>query len=281
MSASRLSPGGSARALRRLSTADVGLVRDFSKTAVADSHDMAEYDIDGDQRLDFEEWLAMQPRQLKERLGTDQMRAMFDAVDSDGGGSVSINEHFLWSLSKAKDRHGKKALRLFFQRYSTRGSPNRLDAIEFGNACIDLGLGVAANELFRMLDADGSGEISYDELASAVARTSAAVSAHTRADLSTLIVPAVDGRQSSKLAMPKLLDTSRWRIRARDAQGVAAELRTLLRESGGHTVDILHLFVDVSHGKHAASAGAKVAKADGPLHLHIDEGQFRTCMRER
>ena len=198
----------------------------------------AEADSDGDQLLDFDEFLAMQPARLRKKFAIDQFRAWFDTADLDHSGKLSISEFYLWALRNATEEHGPSVLIELFAKYDPDGS-GMVDQHEFQKvnthtfvrpeaahtlhvsgqrqhtrgtcgtcgvagcrhglpicrlwppcatilspphppttispradhtpqACDDTGFGAVAHTIFRSLDPDGSGEISYRELMSAL-----------------------------------------------------------------------------------------------------------------
>ena len=47
----------------------------------ANARRFAEADRDGNQQLDFDEFLAMQPAGVRKRFGSEQIRAWFDAAE--------------------------------------------------------------------------------------------------------------------------------------------------------------------------------------------------------
>ena len=52
----------------------------------------AEYDLDGNEKLDFEEFFAMLPRYIREHHTVDAIKVWFHAADKDNSGDISINE---------------------------------------------------------------------------------------------------------------------------------------------------------------------------------------------
>ena len=59
----------------------------------------AEYDENGDCKLDWDEFYAMQPKHLRSQFSPQVIRSWFDAADINGDGVLSINEFFLWTMS--------------------------------------------------------------------------------------------------------------------------------------------------------------------------------------
>lgn len=101
----------------------------------------------------------MQPRAIREQYSTDEIRTWFLQADSDGNGSLSVNEFFRWSMANISSHFGDSALRVAFSHYDKDGTGS-LDALEFAAACNDLGFGASAHQIFRELDDDRSGAIS-------------------------------------------------------------------------------------------------------------------------
>lgn len=88
----------------------------------------AEADINCDGRLTFEEFLSMQPPTLREEHTHDEMREWFSLADTDGNGTISLNEWFSWSLSKETTRTSHDAqgsISAIFQLYDKDGSGAR------------------------------------------------------------------------------------------------------------------------------------------------------------
>ena len=71
----------------------------------------------GNQKLDFEEFLAMQPRRVREAYSSDSIEKWFQAADTNGDGTLSINEFFRWSLTNSAKKYGAEALQTIFEKY--------------------------------------------------------------------------------------------------------------------------------------------------------------------
>ena len=69
-----------------------------------------------DHKLDFKEFLVMQPPAIKKSHTEAEIRGWFDAADTDGDGAVSINEFFVWTLQK-EALNGMDGLRSLFECY--------------------------------------------------------------------------------------------------------------------------------------------------------------------
>lgn len=104
----------------------------------------SEVDGDGDQKLDFEEFFALQRMRLGRRRIThishetshllaldpraaaaairnnhtaEEIRQWFDEADGNGDGVLSVNEFFVWALNSASASQGAKALEAAFKEY--------------------------------------------------------------------------------------------------------------------------------------------------------------------
>ena len=109
-------------------------LRKLATSTVSDSQAFAEVDLDGNQRLDFEEFLAMQPGCIRDQYSVEQIQTWFNSADLNGDGTLSVEEFFAWSLSNAVQSHGRFSLQLAFEQYDKDGG-GYLDAFEFGKAC--------------------------------------------------------------------------------------------------------------------------------------------------
>ena len=170
-------------------------------------------------------------------------------------------QFFKWSLSNASAQHGSNALAIAFQRYDREGT-GELDAMEFSNACSDLGFGSAAHDIFRTLDATGKGTVSYKELVDNVT-----ANAPSNLETKNMLTAMVVSLNSTKaVEARKRIDTSEWRLRGEDTQAVQNELRRLLQASGGHVADLVNIFADESIEGTTGSPGdisSKCAHATG------------------
>lgn len=211
------------------------LRRKLTMDTVGDASRFAEYDLDGNQLLDFEEFLAMQPVKVRQTYSADEIKEWFNAADTDGNGSLSINEFFRWSLSNASMKHGATALETAFRKYDRDGG-GYLDSFEFEKAATDMGFGAVAHDLFKALDHDGSGSVTYLELIESL--TAEAPKDPETKKMLTALVWSFDKDTKDEAR----IDTSGWVIRGKTVASVREELQTLLRESGGHVADIVRLF---------------------------------------
>lgn len=219
----------------------------------------AEVDRDGNQQLDFDEFLAMQPPNIHEHFTVADIRWWFNSADKDGDGTVSVNEFFTWSLRNASLKYGTSALEAAFRKYDKDGT-GHLDGLEFSMAATEMGFGLVAEEIFRSLDNDGSGSVSYSELVKALMDSSnAPKDPATKQMLSALMWTY--NKPKDEVAATKEIDTSGWVINGRDSTSVRAELQQLMKDSGAHVADLIRLF--------------------GGSHASIDEDEFTQTMRTR
>ena len=115
----------------------------FKAQAQRDALRFAEADENGDNALSWSEFLLMQPPPVRDKHGDEEIRSWFEEIDADGDGSVSINEYFTWTLSKAL-HNGDSGLRAVFMEYDKDGT-GCLDAREFQRIADDIGFGAAAH----------------------------------------------------------------------------------------------------------------------------------------
>ena len=205
----------------------------------------SEFDTDGNAKLDFEEFLCMQPKRIRDTFTSEQIRSWFDAADSDGSGTLNTNEFFLWSLSNSAKQYGASAIEYAFRKYDGDGT-GQLDAVEFQMAAEEMGFGDAAYAIFADLDEDGSGTVSYTEL---VANLTARVPASpVTKDMLNSMMWTYQRGVGEEAAHG--IDTRGWTIRGKDVLSVRTELQTLLRQSTAHVSDIIRLF-DIDGGEGA------------------------------
>ena len=73
-------------------------------------------DVNKNHRLSFEEFLRAVPAAMKSMKSEADLRKLFNTVDADGNGSVSIDEFFIWTLSFMKTTKGS-GIEEVFRRY--------------------------------------------------------------------------------------------------------------------------------------------------------------------
>ena len=124
----------------------------------------AEVDVNGDGRLDFDEFLALQPSVLRKEHTEAEFRSWFAAVDTDSSGTISLTEWFLWVLGKEAARTAHRQKQDPIRAKYDEDSTGFLNAATFQLACRDLGFMMPAREIFRVLDTDQSGKLAYSKI---------------------------------------------------------------------------------------------------------------------
>lgn len=136
-----------------------------------------------------------------------------------------------------------------------------LDFTEFNKVATKMGFGTSAHCIFKSLDHDNSGEISYMEL---IESFNTAPPKNTEVkQLCTSLMFAFKEETTSTASCAPRLDTSGWTIKGRDVQTIRRELQSLLRDSGAHVGEVMALFDQDQHGKQ-----------------EIDDMEFSKAMRE-
>lgn len=174
----------------------------------------------------------MQPRRIREQYSTADIRTWFEAADLDGNGELSINEFFQWSLSNAAEKYGASSLRAAFERFDTSGN-GILNSYEFEQAAAEMGFGQVAGDIFRNLDTDNSGQITYDELLQAVQKN-APKDPYAKKVLTSLV-----WSWDKETKAESSIDTSTWVVKGVDAATVRSELQQLMVESGCQVADLI------------------------------------------
>ena len=227
-----------------------------------DAARFSEGDADGNVKLDFEEFLALQSDSIRRANTVEEIREWFQ-VASGGAEFCSVNDFFFFSLSKASARAGATALKDAFKRWD-RDKTGYLDSVEFARAATEMGFGSVAHKLFKDLDTDNSGAVSYEELERSLLQSKTPGAK----ELITSLVwsPPRDGADGApaKLRSPPAFDTSRWKLEGKDASTLGAELRALLLATGAPLADLVRLF-----DQDAGSA------------MLVDDVEFHKAMREQ
>lgn len=232
--ASALSNNAERQALTKASAA---LHTDTAEAAMR----FAEYDGDGNQKLDFDEFYAMQPQRLRDEHSVEEIRTWFDAADTNGDGDLSIAEFFLWTLSNSAQKYGAASMEHAFAKYDDNGS-GVLDAAEFEKMAIAQGFGAAAGAIFAELDENKSGSVTVGELQEALGTRQNALSKDTQLMLAQAMWQCGDDAPAGGDGPRTTVDTSKWKVTANDVDGIKEQLKEAIMTSGVQIADVLRLF---------------------------------------
>ena len=177
-----------------------------------------EADIDDSRALSFEEFLTVVPAQMKSGKSQNALRSMFEVVDTDGSGAVTMDEFFIWTLSCMKTTKGT-GLEEVFQRYDA-DHIGTLNVSEFARAAEDIGYGDIANDIFMEFNPDNSGTVSHAEILQMI--KSHSVSRDAKRFLTEITFDAT--RQAIQL------NPSEWDLNSDSKESIRAQLAYLMRE---------------------------------------------------
>ena len=123
------------------------------------------FDTDHDKSLSFDEFCQLvRDRELGDH-SDDELRARFNALDTDGDGSIDLREYLKFSLTDALQRSATKITDLFKQ-WDEDGS-GTVDKAEWTKAITALGFAYPESVIlavFSDFDADGDGLIEIAEV---------------------------------------------------------------------------------------------------------------------
>lgn len=250
--------------------------KSLTSDAKIDMTRFAEYDSNGNGHLEFLEFWAMMPTEMQTKFGEDKIQSWFDAADRDGDGIINIHDYWRWSLGKLAYKHGIEMLRSVFSGFDADGT-GVLDSLEFEQAATAMGFGNVAHAIFRDLDDDGSGTVTYGEMISNLMEGRKALDAPTQ-QLHKTLASTYD--QLTKEDRVIKIDTSNWAIQGGDPTTVLEKLRTYLSESGAHIIDLINVFDHDADMKLCLdelefyATLKKVFGFQGPL--HVLQGVFQT-----
>ena len=258
----------------------------------------AEADENGDNDLDFGEFLKMQPRCVREEHSDTEIREWFDSADTNKSGTVSINEFFTWTL-QMHALTGMDAVRNVFNKYD-KNDTGCVELEEFSLLCSDLGFGAAAQDIFHELDRDNSGVVVFSEVL-AFLMNAATEKQQTKNRPGMMRSPPKRGAEQPRLvdesvhtkqlvmAMAWLgdnsksddamrtgqrekppVDTSRWKLDASDAPGLVKQLRDNITATCASVTELVEIFNWEASGNRTS--------AD---FFDITEKEFIKTMRER
>lgn len=130
-------------------------------------------DRDGSRTLDLDEFTML----ITSKMGQDAkgeplkartIKTWFDSLDTDGDGSISMGEFFVFALQESLERSSAKGGLLgFFERWDTDDN-NVMTRAEVERMAEKLGFGDVAKELLEEFDDNDSDAITYAELVGAL-----------------------------------------------------------------------------------------------------------------
>jgi len=181
-----------------------------------------------------------------------ELRELFDSLDADGSGDISMDEYFLFTLDLAGQQGcGLEAL---FKKYDTTGE-GVLDANELGLAIEDLGFTTSfAHDLFLELDDDNSGSVSFAELTTVIKQKVGSLSSDSKQLLNTLaFTEAHTWSQSQQVDLTsgsaevkgreQRVDTRAWEgaLKGPDSESLLKQIQTVLKNSSLRDSDLYNM----------------------------------------
>ena len=224
---------------------------------------------------------------IRDGQSEEEVRRWFHAADADGNGEVSINEFFVFSLTREATRtkgSGQDCIRAIFQQYDVDGT-GHLDKAEFRKVAEDLGFGAMADVIFDDLDDDASGFVHYDEVINKI-KPMAKVIGKSPTKMFVMSMAWIEHDKAVDLAAERtqggrsIVGSSEWALLGSgwsvgldsdDAEGLARALRDRLRTAEVSVVDLLKAFNSPKAGE----------TTDGSDDFEIDPNEFAVAMRKK
>ena len=123
----------------------------------------------------------------------------------------------------------------------------QLDIAEFDKLAGANGFGAGANAIFRELDDDNSGTVSYNEIVAQMRDRRQELSVGAQQMLAQVMLSE---HAEGDPIVQQPVDTSGWRLRAKDVEGLKAEIKELVAVNGVAVSNVLGLLdVDVGGDK--------------------------------
>lgn len=175
------------------------------------------------------------PAALRQQYAEYELHDIFNTVDTNSSGDVSMDEYFLWTLSCASETGGC-GLEEIFAKYDGSGE-GTLDAAEFAHAVEDMGFGSLGHDLFLELDTDEGGSISYAEIIKMLQDRTVAVGKECKRFLTAMAFesPATIGVD---------LDTHDWILDAKDHESLRKQIQGYLLDCSAKVSDLFNLMTD-------------------------------------
>lgn len=174
--------------------------------------------LGSDQKLDFNEFKASIPDHVRAGHDEEEMREVFDMADADGGGTLSREEYFFWTLRWMASSGGVSGLQKNFSRFDASGD-GELSRREWAMAADRFGFGEMGQEVFTELDDDKTGTISYKELIDTLLNEPGHMSLNCQRLLTAMAFytgdPTEEGGPESRIAA-RNFDTTIWHAQSVD-----------------------------------------------------------------
>jgi len=122
------------------------------------------FDKNGDGRITCQE-LGIVMRSLGQRPTEDELKEMIDEVDEDGNGTIEFNEFLVMMSRRMKEHDYEIELQEAFQVFDTNND-GFISEAELRYAMTNLGESLSDDDLKSMIkaaDLDGDGQINYNE----------------------------------------------------------------------------------------------------------------------
>lgn len=193
-----------------------------------------EADLTGEHKLSCEEFITVVPAAMKTRATPEDLQKLFESVDYDGNGFISIDEFFIWTLSFMRTTKGS-GLDEVFLRYDKKGL-GELNASDFARACEDIGFGDLANDFFIELDPENKGVIAPGSVLGQI--KSRRVSREAKRFITELAFDA--DRKATEI------DATHWSLDVDSKEKLRAHLQYLIREHDppARVADLFHAMAD-------------------------------------
>jgi len=111
---------------------------------------ICEFDTDGNGVIDFQEFLAMMARKMRDNEGEEEIKEAFKTFDRDGNGYISARELKSVMALQGKGAHSGLLWATYMRRSLTHLLGEQLTDTE-------------VDEMIREADVDGDGQINYQE----------------------------------------------------------------------------------------------------------------------
>ena len=187
-------------------------------------------DANDDKKLTYDEFMTIVPEELRKANSEETLRETFQMADANSDGSISLEEYFFWTLGWASKNSGAaNALEQCFHQYDDTGD-GQLNLREFTRAVSRFGYGDLGHSIFRELDNDNTGTVSYPEIIEALKARRGVYSVECRQLLTAMSFQMQTASQAREAARMLKFGRSPWTAES------GAEVRGTMR-------DMMHLEV--------------------------------------